>query len=81
MSGFDLPNNYLNNLEALLRKNRSRASSSSATPWQSNHSPPYDPLLSPWPSHSATTPPLLLPMCPLGPLSTLGPKTLSCALP
>jgi hypothetical protein len=32
MSGFDLPNNYLNNPEALLRKNRSRASSSSATP-------------------------------------------------
>jgi hypothetical protein len=32
MSGFDLPNNYLDNSEALLRKNRSRASSSSATP-------------------------------------------------
>jgi hypothetical protein len=32
MSSFDLPNNYLNNLEALLRKNRSHASSSSTTP-------------------------------------------------
>jgi hypothetical protein len=32
MSGFDLPNNYTNNPEALLRKNGSRASSSSATP-------------------------------------------------
>jgi hypothetical protein len=32
MSGFDMPNNYTDNLEALLRKNRSRASSSSATP-------------------------------------------------
>jgi hypothetical protein len=31
MSGFDLPNNYLDNSEALLRKNRSRASAS-ATP-------------------------------------------------
>ena len=31
MSGFDLPNNYTNNLEALLRKNRSRTASSSAT--------------------------------------------------
>ena len=32
MSGFDLPNNYTNNLEALLRKSRSRTASSSATP-------------------------------------------------
>jgi hypothetical protein len=32
MSGFDLPNNYLDNPKALLRKNKSRASSSSATP-------------------------------------------------
>jgi hypothetical protein len=32
MSGFDLSNNYTDNLEALLRKKRSRASSSSATP-------------------------------------------------
>jgi hypothetical protein len=32
MSGFDLPNNYTFNLEALLRKNRSRIVSSSATP-------------------------------------------------
>jgi hypothetical protein len=32
MSGFDLPNNYTNNLEALQRKNRSRTASSSATP-------------------------------------------------
>jgi len=32
MSGFDLPNNYTDNPEALLRKNRSRTASSSATP-------------------------------------------------
>ena len=32
MSGFDLPNNCTNNLEALLRKSRSRTASSSATP-------------------------------------------------
>jgi hypothetical protein len=32
MSGFDLPNNYTDNPEALLRKNRSRTTSSSATP-------------------------------------------------
>jgi hypothetical protein len=32
MSGFDIPNNYTNNLEALLRKNRSCTTSSSATP-------------------------------------------------
>jgi hypothetical protein len=32
MSGFDLPNNYLDNSKALLRKNRSCTSSSSATP-------------------------------------------------
>ena len=32
MSGFDMPNNYTYNLEALLRKNRSRTASSSTTP-------------------------------------------------
>ena len=32
MSGFDLPNNYTDNPDALLRKNRSRTTSSSATP-------------------------------------------------
>ena len=32
MSGFDLLNNYTNNLEALLRKNRSCNTSSSTTP-------------------------------------------------
>ena len=32
MSGFDLPNNYTDNLEALLWKNRSRTASSSTTP-------------------------------------------------
>ena len=31
MTGFDLPNNYTQNPEALLRKKRSRAASSSAT--------------------------------------------------
>ena len=32
MSGFDLPNSYTDNLEALLRKSRSCTASSSATP-------------------------------------------------
>jgi hypothetical protein len=32
MSGFDLSNNYTNNLEALLRKNMSHASSSATLP-------------------------------------------------
>ena len=32
MSGFDLLNNYTDNPEALLRKSRSRTTSSSATP-------------------------------------------------
>jgi len=32
MSGFGLPNNYIDNLEALLWKSRSRTASSSATP-------------------------------------------------
>ena len=31
MTGFSLPENFVQNLEALLRKNRSRTSSSSAT--------------------------------------------------
>jgi hypothetical protein len=32
MTGYDLPNNYIENPEALLRKKHSRATSSSATP-------------------------------------------------
>jgi hypothetical protein len=32
MTGYDLPNNYIENPEALLRKKRSRAASCSATP-------------------------------------------------
>ena len=32
MTGYNLPENYTNNLEALLRKNRSRTTSSSAIP-------------------------------------------------
>ena len=32
MTGYDLPNNYIENPKALLRKNRSRAASSYATP-------------------------------------------------
>ena len=46
MSGFDLPNNYTNNPEALLRKSRSHTASSSATP------PPAKPIN---PTPSATT--------------------------
>jgi hypothetical protein len=43
MTGYDLLNNYIKNLEALLRKKRSRATSSSATP-------PIDELVTPVPS-------------------------------
>jgi hypothetical protein len=43
MTNFDLPNNYTKDLEALLRKKRSHASSSSATP-------PIDELVNPAPS-------------------------------
>ena len=46
MSSFDLPNNYTDNPEALLRKSRSHTASSSATP-------PVDELVTPVPS--ATT--------------------------
>ena len=46
MSGFDLPNNYIDNLEAFLRKSRSRTASSSATP------PVVEPVI---PVTSATT--------------------------
>jgi hypothetical protein len=76
MTGFDLLNNYTQNLEALLMKKRSRATSST-TLRQSNQSPPHHPLLQSWPRSSTTTPPLLLPTCPLGSLLTLGMGTLS----
>ena len=33
MSGFDLPNSYTDNSEALLRMNKSHTTSSSTTPW------------------------------------------------
>jgi len=46
MTGFVLPENYTNNSEALIRKNRSRTSSSSATP------PTNEPVA---PAPSATT--------------------------
>jgi hypothetical protein len=79
MSGFDLPNNYLDNPETLLRKNRSRASSSATPPAVKLFTPvPSTTIV--WPIHFATTLPPLLPMCLLGPLSTLGLETLSCAL-
>jgi hypothetical protein len=79
MSGFDLPNNYTDNLEALLMKRRSRATSS-LLHWQVNQSPPNHPLLPLWPRQSITTLAPLLPMCLLGLLSTQGLETLSCAL-
>ena len=47
---------------------------------QVNQSPLHHPLLLLWPRHSATTPPPLLPMCPLGLLSTWAPETLSSGL-
>jgi hypothetical protein len=43
MTSFDLPNNYTEDLEALLRKKRSRTTFSSATP-------PTDELVTPAPS-------------------------------
>jgi hypothetical protein len=46
MSGFDLPDNYIENSEALLRKSWSCAASSSATP------PASEPVI---PTPSATT--------------------------
>ena len=42
MTGYDLPNNYIENPEALLRKKRSRATSSAT--------PPTDELVTPAPS-------------------------------
>jgi len=47
---------------------------------QSNQSPPHHPFQPPWPGQSVTIPPLLLPMCPLGPQPTLGMETSSFAL-
>ena len=46
MTGYNLPKNYIDNLEALLRKNRSRTTSSSAAP------PASEPVT---PAPSATT--------------------------
>ena len=80
MSGFNLPANFNSNPEALLRKKRTRVVSSSSTPLT------VEPI-TPAPSVSTTmarslrdysTP--LLPMCPLGPQSTLGMETSSFAL-
>ena len=45
MAGYDLPNNYIKNLKALLRKKWSCAASSSATP-------PTDELVTPAPPAS-----------------------------
>jgi len=47
MTSFDLPNNYTEDLEALLRKKRSRTSSSSVTP-------PIDPCTSATPIMAKT---------------------------
>ena len=47
MSGFDLPNNYTNNSEALLRKSRSHTTSSSATPLASEPVTPAPSATSP----------------------------------
>ena len=80
MSGFDLPNNYTDNPEALLRKNRSRTASSSATPSAVE-------LVTPVPS--ATTKmakslydysTLVVANMPIGPLSTRVLETLSSRL-
>ena len=78
MSGFDLPDNYIENLEALLRKSRSHAASSAT--------PPVSEPVTPAPSATTAmaktlrdyTPAVL--MCPLGPLSTRELETLSYAL-
>jgi hypothetical protein len=81
MIGCNLLENYTDNLEPLLRKNRSHTASSSATLSAS------EPVI---PTPSATTAMAktlhdysmpLFPTCPLGPLSTRELETLSCALP
>ena len=48
MIGYNMPKNYTGNLEALLRKNRSRTASSSATP-------PAVELVTPAPSATTAT--------------------------
>ena len=72
MTGFDLPNNYTTNPEALLRKNRSHVASSSATP-------PTDELVTPTPSatpimaktlHDYSTP--VVANVPVGPAVNIG---------
>jgi len=80
MSGFNLPTNFNSNPEALLRKKRTRAISSSATPLIVEAITPHHLFQPPWLGHSATIPPPLLPTCPLGPQSTLGMETSSFAL-
>ena len=72
MTDYDLSNNYIENPEALLRKNRSRATSSSTTP-------PTDELVTPAPS---TTPIMANILCdystpavanmPIGPAVNMG---------
>ena len=75
-----MSNNFINNPEALLRKNRSRTTSSSTTPLTNKPFTPHHPFELPWPGHSVTIPPPLLPTCPLGPQSTLGMENSSFAL-
>ena len=80
MTGYNLLENYTDNLKALLRKNGSRTASSSATP-------PAVELVTPAPSSTTTMDKtlcdystLLLLMSPLGPLSTQELETSSYAL-
>ena len=80
MTGSILPYDYTENLEVLLRKNKSRTASSSATPSAIEPVTPHHPLLRSWPSCSASSPSPLLPMFPLGPLSTLVTGTSNSAL-
>ena len=80
MTGYNLLENYTDDPEALLRKNRSHTASSSATPPTVELVTPHHQLMLLWPRHSVTTPPPLLPTCPLGPLSTQELETLSYAL-
>ena len=72
MSGFDLSNNYTDNLKALLKKNRSCASSSSATPLAVESFTPVPSATSPMAKslHDYSTP--VVANIPIGPAVSMG---------
>jgi len=75
MTGFDLTDNFLSNLEKLVGKKRHSSLHPLLRHRQTNQSPLHQPYFSRWPRLSVTTPLPLLPTCPLGPLSMLGMTT------